>query len=882
MADTKQTIDIIFQGVDKTTAAISSVIGNVERGAGKLSDLAEPIANVTTGILKFEGAILASGAALTLFAIKTAGDFDAAFREIATIIDVPIEQLGEFRQSILDYANTSTQPLDQITAAIYGAISAGVDYSDSIAAVSQAEKLAVASKADLQDTLVLLVSSLNAYGKSADDAEGFSDALFQTVKYGQTTLPELASSLAQVTGLASSAGVPFETLLAAVAALTAAGLPTSQSITSIKAALSNIIKPSSEAAKLAAELGVEFNASALESKGLEGVLLDVAKATGGNVETMGRLFGSVEGLNAVLTLTGTGAEKFATSLEAIRNSSGATELAFGDMVEALSFGNQQIENTLKTMLTAIGTPLLDEFGGIQQAIAAIFQAIGSSVDSGALGEFVQQIEVLAQQAATTLQEVARNLPRALADADFSGFIDGLNVVKKSILDLFDGADLTTAEGLKSAIEIVGNGFMTLSTFTGSAITAMGPFLEMLAKLAGFVAELNPALVMIAGGIGGIAVVAAPVLSVLANLSGLFSTLTGSSTALLAVLGNPATVAIAATVAALVAAGIGVKGLAEANNEATKAADRAASSAANLADKFRDISEATGVAVENNDDLRRAVTEGKIHFDAATGSWKAGAAAQRDYAAEVEAAKQKSYDWNKVLAEITDSQGNLIGALSRTNDAVKDSKQAAIDAAAAYHELRGTTPELARRMAELAEGDKAPLQVVSDKMDAARDSTEKLQSKMLELASNERIKGMELTVDLKLAQVAADTKKFESLMGSITASVENTGEVLLGLTSTIDEIFKGPSNKARDLITSVIESENKRRDALIQAQIDNLEAQTRALELRNDMISRGDAAIKINMDGVEPELEMIMWKIIERVQIRVNEEAAEFLLGVPGA
>lgn len=314
MANTQQTIDVIFRGVDSTAGAISSVIGNVEKGAKNIQDLTRPIADVTMGVLKFEAAILASGAALTLFAVKTAGDFDAAFREIATLIDVPLDQLEGFRKGILDYAGTSTQPIDQITAAVYGAISAGVDYTNSLSVVERAEKLAVASKADLGDTLVLLVSSLNAYGKGADDAEKFSDALFTTVKQGQTTLPELASSLAQVTGLAASAGVPFETLLSAVASLTAAGLPTSQAITGIKAALSNIIKPTAQASELARELGVEFNASALQSKGLEGVLADVARATGGNVDQMARFFGSVEGLNAVLTLTGKGADKFTETL----------------------------------------------------------------------------------------------------------------------------------------------------------------------------------------------------------------------------------------------------------------------------------------------------------------------------------------------------------------------------------------------------------------------------------------------------------------------------------------------------------------------------------------------------------------------------------------
>jgi hypothetical protein len=34
-----------------------------------------------------------------------------------------------------------------------------------------------------------------------------------------------------------------------------------------------------------------------------------------------------------------------------------------------------------------------------------------------------------------------------------------------------------------------------------------------------------------------------------------------------------------------------------------------------------------------------------------------------------------------------------------------------------------------------------------------------------------------------------------------------------------------------------------------------------------------------MDGVYPELEMVMWKIIEQVQIRASAEGLEFLVGL---
>ena len=197
MADAQRTVDLVFNAVDKTGPAVQSALRNTRGLATDIQSATQPFADVTAAALKYEAALLATGAAITAFSIKAAGDFDGAFREIATLIDQPIDSLGNFRQEILDYAETSTSSLESVTSSVYNAISAGVDYTDSLAAVNAAEQLSVAGKGELDDTLKLLVSSLNAYGLGMDEAERFSDALFTTVKVGQTTLPELYTPLIQ-------------------------------------------------------------------------------------------------------------------------------------------------------------------------------------------------------------------------------------------------------------------------------------------------------------------------------------------------------------------------------------------------------------------------------------------------------------------------------------------------------------------------------------------------------------------------------------------------------------------------------------------------------------------------------------------------------------
>jgi hypothetical protein len=82
------------------------------------------------------------------------------------------------------------------------------------------------------------------------------------------------------------------------------------------------------------------------------------------------------------------------------------------------------------------------------------------------------------------------------------------------------------------------------------------------------------------------------------------------------------------------------------------------------------------------------------------------------------------------------------------------------------------------------------------------------------------------------------------------------------------------------IEDQIDKENKLRQDAFDLQKRLTEAQIESVQLQNERIRDGGALIEITAGGLEPELEAFMFKIIERVQVRVNESAADFLLVSP--
>ena len=936
MADLEKTVAIIFEGVDQMGAGVDSATKRMNSIIGSAQGVVDPIADATMGVLKFEAALLASGVAVTGLAIKMAGDFDTQFREIATLIDVPIEKLGDFRSGILEYAIDSTQSLEQIAASVYGAISAGVDYTDSLNSVAQAERLAVAGKGDLETSLKVLESTLTTYGASMDEAERYSDLLFQTVRSGQTTLPELSASLAQVTGTASSGGVEFDELSAAIAAVTAGGAPTSQAITQIRGAIAAIINPTQGARREAEELGIQFDATALRSQGLEGVLREVERATGGNIDAMAQLFTNSEALNGALALTGTGAELFAEKLVDMENSAGATEAAFEKMAGSIENGNQRIANAFTVMMVGIGEPLLDEFGGIQEAIAAIFNSIGASVSGGQLQQFVSLIEGVMGSLEKSLQEVATNLPAALESADLSGFVNGFEAVRDAVSGLFDNADLSTAEGLASVIATLGAGVELLGEYTGGAITAFVPFIETLAEVASWVAKIDPTWAAMLGTIGGTAVVASTVLAGLGGLVTILQTLGGSSGAipvatkavggLVSALGRIAGPAGAAYLAYEAIGGL-IDQVREFNEEPITLAEKVerdledVESIAgrefslfnidNLLAGYESLSQYFGWGDEAEADFHQlsdAAIAAAIEVANAAGSMGGKSAedvkrlsdAAVSAAIEVASAGEQLRNGlsaidNPLVNQIADLPGTLSDAAAAlssgeasivaTSEEIRSALARVQDAFNSgdineqqYRSLTAALLELSEGSEQAAYGQEALAGEVLSSEEAILKARQAVLDQTLaleELASNERIKNMEFAVDFKIAKMETDAKKVEAILSATSETISSTADAAASMFGILGDLSIGDRFAARDAIEQQLEIQQQAADQqekLIAAQIKSLNAKTRALQ-------SGDGLIKISSDGLEPALEMIMWQVLEKIQMRANAEGAEFLLGL---
>lgn len=163
-------------------------------------------------------------------------------------------------------------------------------------------------------------------------------------------------------------------------------------------------------------------------------------------------------------------------------------------------------------------------------------------------------------------------------------------------------------------------------------------------------------------------------------------------------------------------------------------------------------------------------------------------------------------------------------------------------------------------------------------EATRASAEYL-TKMEEIASNERIKTIEATVQLKTAQFEADATRVAAAFSSIGTTVSSTGDVLGTLFQSLTD---ANTWYEKSKIAEQIDLENSRREDALELQEKLVEAEIKRIEAQTERLTKDDAMIKIDATGLEPEIEAFMWKILGKIQTRANASMQDYLLGIEAA
>lgn len=448
-----------------TSSAFGSLSASVQATAQRLAGLNGTLSNLALAGASASTLALAGAMA---FGVKSAVEYADKLAEISTLVDTAKFSMDGLSDGLKEQAALYGQsPIAQAGAA-YDIISSGASTAaEAIGTLNAANLLAAVGATKVEVAANGLTSVVNAFASQALTAAQAADSMFITVRDGKITMEQLSASIGNVAPIAATLGLSLDDVGASIAALTLGGVQGSEAVTNIRAALTSIIKPSSEASKLAKQIGLDYSSSALKAKGWPAFLEDVKNKTKGSQDQMAILAGGVEGLSAMLALTGTGAESFNDSLDHMANKSGVAADALKKIqdasptfqmsrvmaaikVEAIGLG----EGITQTLLPAIKF-LADNFGTITTIIGAVLIPLAARMVIMYGTTLVQAIATFAATAAMRFASVAAAQGvLAASTATLSGAAGGLAAMLGGPLGI--------------AIAAVGYGVYTLATNSSAA------------------------------------------------------------------------------------------------------------------------------------------------------------------------------------------------------------------------------------------------------------------------------------------------------------------------------------------------------------------------------------------------------------------------------
>ena len=413
--------------------------------------------NVTNAISQISGAL--NGVT------EESRSFSAAMNAANTMAGKSGEDFARLKGQVAELSKSIPVVRDELANGLYQVISNGVPEDNWIAFLQKSAKASVGGIADLGETVKVTSTIIKNYGLSWDKAGDVQDKIQLTAKNGVTSFEQLAQALPKVTSNAATLGVSIDELMATFATLTGVSGNTAEVSTQLAAIFTALVKPSSEASKMAQQMGIEFDAAAIKAAGgMRNFLTDLDKnvkayaSKSGMLEQeiYGKLFGSAESLRALGPLTGQLADKFNENVEAMKGSAGTIDDAFSIMS---SSGAASLQ-ILKNKFAEVGDAIASTMGGIMPVLNITAQ-IGNTVI--AVSAMVSGLKNLAKiQAIVKVRTMAMNSASLVWNATSVR----MNALVQVMSASFRGAAVS-ATTLKLAIQ-----GLLISTGVGVAIVAL--------------------------------------------------------------------------------------------------------------------------------------------------------------------------------------------------------------------------------------------------------------------------------------------------------------------------------------------------------------------------------------------------------------------------
>lgn len=931
MSDVKRIIELVFSGTDQLSDKIDSITKSFDKSQASIDKFAEPIAGATEEFLKFEAAIVAAGAALGVFAISEAVKFQDSTTALDQVLGETTRSVESFGDSAIDLSNKFGVAATDVQDSFASFSSAGFAADQIEDLTGSVLKFSAASGTDATQATDALVRILKGFNADASESPAILDKITANTDKYATNVDQMSEALARSSAIGRLSNLTIEETIGVLTPMVEVFQSAELASTAFNAVMQRLTSDNKNVTDALKELNVAQTDSNGKMRTAKDILSDVQKA-------YTTLDGSQKPVITNLIAGAEHAAKFTFVFDGLQKTSEATAQALAGVGTAVderlkkrlddtSFVLKQVGVQFQNAAIEAGGPFLTGVNNLAGGLSKLALQLQEIAKSEQFKRFAALINEELAGAGLAFEKFAAALPEALKRVNLDAFLAQLKLLGTSFDGLFEGVDLTTPEGLASAFQKIVDIGTQVIAFNRGLIEGLTPAIKAFQLVATVVSELPPGFSTLIGAVAGLTTgwtLLSPAISLASSTLGGFGKLLGAGGTLLRDLENTGTaiskLKSGPTSIAALAVAVGVAGY----EIGTALNNYVINPIAQSVTGFATLGEAVAAYVHGPADAfsasaieqRKQLNEMFVVQNELTLATKDAGIAWDVYGGGIDAITGKFAPFSLAAKNLTDllnqqqevtsnstaEYAKLTSQLELTADAFQIAlqtfepgsaelesvaqqwKSAAdqvdlyqkgiVDVGGVWMQIKSSGDALAQTTESLSEKQEK----AADKAARLALESEKLDLEIAKLESHEREIVFQASVDLHIAEVERQAAQFEAIMESLNTAIESTGEGILGLAKLFVESDKKLGVGSE--IQSLLRKEEERREKAFEQQKKLIDAQLRYLQVSTDRLARGDALITINAEGIEEELRMVLFKIIDLARIEASKEAGPLLLGIP--
>ena len=395
VAHLKLNISDFVNDIDKATKAVRDTEDNMNNGFGNVGSTLTKVGGILTA------SVTAPLVALGTMSAKTSMSFNKDMSAVKAITKATGTEFEDLRNLALDLGSSTSFSASEVAQAMTEMGKAGWSTSDIMNGMGGVLDAAAASGENLGLVSTVLADSITGFGLSAKDSTRVADLLTEAANAGTIGVGDLGETFKYIAPLAKTCGFSIEDVTTATTALSMSGIKGSQAGTTLRTAISSMVKPTKDVQKAMDDLGIEITNSDGSFKSLDEIVTTMRSSFDGLTEEQKAYYANVlagrEGMSGLLALLGMTQEEYDEIKTSMNECNGVAQETAEIMTDNLAGAWDNMTGAMETAAIKIGdilapaiqkvvewiTNLVNWFNNLDESqqkwivgIAAVVAAIG--------------------------------------------------------------------------------------------------------------------------------------------------------------------------------------------------------------------------------------------------------------------------------------------------------------------------------------------------------------------------------------------------------------------------------------------------------------------------------------------------------------------------